>query len=64
MGDLVNLRRVRKQRSREEKESLAAENRVRFGRGKAEKSAEVVERTRSETRLDGLRIERTEKPGA
>ncbi|WAP67424.1 DUF4169 family protein [Jiella pelagia] len=61
MGDLVNLRRARKQRSRDDKERLAADNRVRYGRDKAEKTCAAAEKKRSETRLDGLRIDRTDR---
>ncbi len=71
MGDLVNLRRVRKQRSRDDKERVAAENRVRYGRDKADKTAAALETKRSETHLDGLRLDRasaatdrTDEPGA
>lgn len=37
MGDLVSLSKLRKARARTLKEQQAAENRVRFGRTKAEK---------------------------
>ncbi|MCE7027432.1 DUF4169 family protein [Jiella avicenniae] len=64
MGDLVNLRQARKQRARDEKERLAAENRKRFGRGKLERTREAAEHRRKEAVLDGARIDRPEKPGA
>jgi len=38
MGDVVNLRRFRKAKRREDDARIAAENRVAFGRTKAEKS--------------------------
>ena len=37
-GDVVNLRQVRKQKARSEKEKQAEQNRVAFGRTKAEKT--------------------------
>ncbi len=36
MAEIVNLRRARKKKTRAEKEARAADNRVRFGRTKAE----------------------------
>tara|TARA_R110002020_G_scaffold458436_1_gene675877 strand:- start:354 stop:548 length:195 start_codon:yes stop_codon:yes gene_type:complete len=64
MGDVINLRTIRKQRSRDEKERVAAENRSRFGRGKLERTRERAEHKRNEAVLDGARIDRPEKPGA
>ncbi len=57
MAEIVNLRRARKDRARVEKAARAAENRTRFGRGKAEKRATEVERARAETVLDGNKID-------
>ena len=37
MGEIVNLKRHRKRKDRAAKEEIAAENRVQFGRTKAEK---------------------------
>lgn len=37
-GDVVNLRQVRKQKARSEKERQAEQNRISFGRTKAEKA--------------------------
>ena len=37
-GDVVNLRQVRKQKARSEKERQAEQNRITFGRTKAEKT--------------------------
>jgi len=36
-GDVVNLRQFRKQKARTEKDRLAEQNRISFGRTKAEK---------------------------
>lgn len=37
-GDIVNLRQFRKQKTRAEKEKAAEQNRITFGRTKAEKA--------------------------
>jgi hypothetical protein len=52
MAEIVNLRQARKQKARSDKEAKAAENRLAFGRTKAE-------RTLSEARtgLDARRLE-------
>ena len=38
MAEIVNLRRARKGKARAEKDARAADNRVRFGRTKAERA--------------------------
>ena len=49
-ADLINLRQARKLRARKAKEAQAAENRIRFGRTKAERTqttaVEDIERRR------------------
>ncbi len=57
MAEIVNLRRARKGKARAEKEALAADNRVRFGRTKAEKRQSEAERRRVEQKLDGKKID-------
>ena len=57
MGDIVNLRTVRKQRDRAEDARKADENRARFGRTKAEKQAQAKTAERAETQLDNHRRE-------
>jgi len=37
MADIISLKSARKQKARSEKDATAAENRVKFGRTKAEK---------------------------
>ena len=61
MGELVNLRRVRKQRDRAEASRQAEENRARFGRSKADKQTEAAEIQRRDTVLDGHRRDHTDK---
>lgn len=63
MADLVNLNRFRKEKARAGKAAKAEENRVRFGRTKAEKLAAKREAEIAEERLDGHRRE-TEPPGS
>jgi hypothetical protein len=56
MGDVVNLRRMRKDKARSEADRKAEANRVAFGRTKAEKSLTKAERDLAERRIDGHRL--------
>ncbi len=58
MAEIVNLRRVKKQRARAEAVAQAAENRARHGRTGAEKSADRLIATQRERTLDQAKIER------
>ncbi|WP_037546865.1 DUF4169 family protein [Stappia stellulata] len=51
-GDIINLRKARKTRKRRDKETRAAENRVVFGRTKAERDRSKSEAERTERRID------------
>lgn len=62
MAEIINLNRVRKAQAREERAREATENRIRFGRGKAEKKAAEAEAERAADRHEGHRLDR-EKPG-
>lgn len=53
-ADIVNLRRVRKARARRDEAAKAAENRIRFGRTKAERQAADADARRQAARLDAL----------
>ncbi len=55
MGDIVNLRQVRKARARIDKARAADANRVKFGRTRAEKAAALAERERMARDIDGAR---------
>ncbi len=57
MAEIVNLRRARKGKARAEKEARAADNRVRFGRTKAEKRESEIESRRVAQKLDGKKID-------
>ncbi len=52
MADLINFNRARKAKAKAGKEALAAENRVKFGRSKAEKAKEAAERTIAQKLID------------
>lgn len=55
MGDVINLRLVRKQRARDEASSKADQNRILFGRTAAEKAADAAGKARTEKTLEGAR---------
>ena len=58
MAEIVNLRRARKDKERQQRESEAAANRRRFGRTKAEKAADKDAQDRSQREVDGKKIDR------
>lgn len=62
MGELVNLRQARKKRNRREKERAAENNRVQFGRTKAEKKLTTKINDKAAQALDQQRLERDENP--
>lgn len=56
MAEIVNLNRYRKARKKERAQTAAEENRVRFGRSKAEKRADADEQDRNDRKIDGARL--------
>lgn len=60
-ADIVNLRRARKAKARGEHERLAAENRVRFGRSKAERQAQSIASERERRAHLGNELERRQE---
>jgi hypothetical protein len=58
MGDLVNLRAARKRATRARHEEQAAQNRLRYGRTKAERELEVARSEKALRQLDAHRIEK------
>ena len=58
MAEIVNLRRARKDKARQQRESEADANRGRFGRTKAEKAADKDAQERARRDIDGKRIDR------
>jgi hypothetical protein len=55
MGEIVNLRQVKKQRERAAAEQRAAENRARHGRTVEARKAERLEQERRQALLDGAK---------
>ena len=58
MGEIVNLRRARKRKERQREEAVADQNRVVFGRSKAEKRLIQTERAIAKANLEAQRIVR------
>ncbi|MBD9387588.1 DUF4169 family protein [Agrobacterium sp. AGB01] len=57
-ADVVNLRQFRKQKARSEKEKQADQNRITFGRTKAEKNLTSALNDKAEKTLDQGRLEK------
>jgi len=57
MGEIVNLRRARKQAERKLSEETAAANRLAYGRSKAERTLEQAKSERTHRELDQHRVE-------
>lgn len=60
MAEIVNLRQVRKQKARAEAEKTAAQNRIAFGRTKAERKLTEAERDKAARHVDGHKLDRDE----
>ena len=57
MGEVISLRQARKRREQAQRRRQAAENRVGFGRAKADRQREATERTKAEQMLEGHRLD-------
>lgn len=57
-AEIVNLRRARKAKARSQKEEAAAENRIRFGRTRAEKDRLAAQDELEARRIEGHRLSR------
>jgi ribosomal protein S2 len=57
MGDIVNLRQVRKRAARTDREAEATTNRAKFGRTKAERALQQSEAEKLRKTLDGAERE-------
>ena len=55
MADIINLRTIRKQKARAGKETQAQQNRILFGRTKAEKQKQAAEKAQAERHIDAHR---------
>lgn len=62
MAEIINLRKARKAKARAEDERKAADNRLAFGRSRAEKQQGAAERALETRRLDAHRLEKAEEP--
>lgn len=58
MATVINLNKARKQKARADAEKQAAENRVKFGRTKAQKLLDAAEADDAKRKLDLLKRER------
>ena len=61
MTNIINLRQARKRKARADKAHEAAENRARFGRTKAERTADAAEETKRSALLEGVKRESKEE---
>jgi hypothetical protein len=52
MADILSLSKARKNKAKADKEATAAENRVKFGRTKAEKVADAAKKALAEKSID------------
>lgn len=52
MAEIINLRNIRKQKARADKEALADQNRTLFGRTKAEKLKQAAEKSLADRHID------------
>ena len=62
MAEIINLRQARKQKARAEAEKTAAQNRIAFGRTKAERKLTEAERDKAARHIDGHRLDRDDEP--
>lgn len=62
MADIVNLRQVRKNKARAEKERAAEQNRALHGRSKAEKTGDRLAAERAARFVEGHRREHRAEP--
>ena len=57
MADILSLSKARKAKVRDAREATAAQNRVKFGRTKAERAADKSRKTAAEKGIDGHKRE-------
>lgn len=62
MAEIINLKRARKQKARQEAEAQAEQNRISFGRSKAERRLSEAERDKASRLLDGHRLVKEDEP--
>ncbi len=64
MAEIINLRQVRKARTRAEAEAKAEDNRVAFGRPKKARTLQQKRKAIEDGRHEGHRLERESDPEA
>lgn len=57
MGDVINFNKAKKVRAKADARVTADANRAKFGRSKAEKAHERLEKVRAERLLDGAKLD-------
>ncbi len=57
MAEIVNLRMARKQKARADKDAQAEQNRLSFGRTKADKQKSAAEKALADRHVDGHKRE-------
>ncbi|MDP3173752.1 MAG: DUF4169 family protein [Phenylobacterium sp.] len=57
MAEPVNLNQARKARAKQDAKAAAAQNRVRFGRSKAERAEAQAHARKADSQLDGAKRE-------
>jgi hypothetical protein len=58
MGDLINLNKARKAKARGAARATSEANRAKFGRTKAEKERDKLDKARADRLVDGAKLER------
>jgi hypothetical protein len=58
MAELVNLKRIRKQKERAERSAAAEQNRIRFGRSKADRAQTQANDALATKRLERHKLEK------
>ena len=61
MAKITNLNQFRKTRARADKTKQAEENRVRFGRTKADKLLSTTRKTKARSHLDGHKLDKDDE---
>lgn len=59
MADIINLRNIRKHKARTDKDAQAQQNRVLFGRTKAERLQQAAEKAMANKHIDGHKKDET-----
>ena len=62
MAEIINLRQARKRKARADREARATENRIAFGRTKAERTLTKAEQDLAQSRLDSHKRDPDGKP--